>query len=60
MLRTAYCPTLYTLGCDKVSMFTNAYQHKSLRDWSEYSWKERCRIFALLNQFSVCDEIKYV
>ena len=22
------------------------------------SWKERCRIFALFNPFSVCDEIK--
>ena len=24
------------------------------------SWKERCRFIALLNPFSVCDEIKYV
>ena len=24
------------------------------------SWKERCRIIALFNPFSMCDEIKYV
>ena len=24
------------------------------------SWKERCRIIALFNPFSKCDEIKYV
>ena len=24
----------------------------------QYRWKERCRIFALLNPFSVCDETK--
>ena len=24
------------------------------------SWKEHCRIIALFNPFSMCDEIKYV
>ena len=24
------------------------------------SWKKRCRFIALLNPFSMCDEIKYV
>ena len=52
------CVSVYVRVCDYYFLSSNILCE--CQYMCVIRWKERCRIFALLNPFSVCDEMKYV